>query len=59
MTSSPQLRTILTERLSDGEALFSYNQPKISSAFTVHYYLDLRDALIWARDETAIQVVVL
>lgn len=25
----------------------------------MHYYLDLRDALIWARDETAIQVVVL
>ena len=57
ITPPPQLRAILTERLSDGAALFSYNQPKISNVFTVQQYLDLRDALMWARDETAIRVV--
>lgn len=54
-----QLRTILIKRLSEGAVLFSYNQPKISNAFTVQQYLDLRDALTWAREEGAIRAVVI
>ena len=59
ITPPPQLCTIPTDRVSDGAALFHYNQPKISNAFTAQQYLDLRDALMWARDETAIRVVLL
>jgi enoyl-CoA hydratase/carnithine racemase len=59
MAPPPQLTTILIERLSEGVALFYYNQPKISNAFTVKQYLEFREALVWAGDETAIKVVVL
>ncbi|KAF2813792.1 ClpP/crotonase [Mytilinidion resinicola] len=59
MTRPPQLTTILVERISDGAALFYYNQPKISNAFTVKQYLEFREALVWARDEPAIKVLVL
>jgi peroxisomal 3,2-trans-enoyl-CoA isomerase len=59
MASAPNLSTILIEPLSDGVALFSYNQPKISNAFTLQQYRDLRDALIWARETPEVRVVVL
>jgi peroxisomal 3,2-trans-enoyl-CoA isomerase len=59
MTPAPTLSTILIEQPTKGLALFSYNQPKIANAFTVQQYRDLRDALIWAREEVDIRVVVL
>jgi len=58
MAPPPFLKTIEIDRLSPGAALFSYNQPKISNAFTLQQYHDLADALIWARDEPEIRVVV-
>ncbi|OCK84402.1 ClpP/crotonase [Lepidopterella palustris CBS 459.81] len=58
MAPLPNLTTILIECLSESTALFYYNQPQISNAFTVRQYLELRDALVWARDEPAIKVVV-
>jgi peroxisomal 3,2-trans-enoyl-CoA isomerase len=59
MASPPSLFTILIEPLSEGAVLFSYNQPKISNAFTLQQYLDLRDALVWSRETPEIRVVVL
>ena len=38
--------------------LFSYNQPHISNAFTLQQYYDLRDALLWAKEEKDIKVIV-
>ena len=58
MTSPPQLETILIDRLSPGTVLFSYNQPKISNAFTLQQYRDLATALVWAREDPDIRVVV-
>lgn len=58
MAPPPSLSTILIDRLSPAAVLFSYNQPHISNAFTVQQYLDMRDALVWAREENDIKVVV-
>ena len=58
MVPPPTLETILIDRLSPTAVLFSYNQPKISNAFTIQQYIDLRDALVWARDDPDIRVVV-
>jgi Delta3-Delta2-enoyl-CoA isomerase len=58
MAPPPTLQTITIDRLSPTAVLFSYNQPHISNAFTVQQYLDMRDALVWARDEDKIKVVV-
>lgn len=58
MAELPQLETILINRLSEGAVLFSYNRPKISNAFTPQQYNELRKALIWARDESNIRVIV-
>jgi peroxisomal 3,2-trans-enoyl-CoA isomerase len=58
MAPPPSLETILIERLSPGAVLFSYNQPKISNAFTLQQYKDLAAALIWAREDPDIRVVV-
>lgn len=58
MAPPPHLKTILIEHLSEGAVLFSYNTPKRSNAFDPQQYLDLRDGLVWARDEDAIRVVV-
>jgi hypothetical protein len=55
----PSLQTIVIDRLSPGAVFFSYNQPKISNAFTLEQYHDLRDALIWAKTEEDIKVVAL
>lgn len=58
MATAPNLSTITIDRLSPGAALFSYNQPHISNAFTIQQYLDLRDALLWAREEPDINVII-
>ena len=58
MAPPPTLQTITIDRLSPAAVLFSYNQPKISNAFTIQQYIDLRDALIWARDDPDITVIV-
>lgn len=58
MARPPTLSTITIDQLSDEAVLFSYNQPKISNAFTIQQYLDLRDALVWAREEPKINVIV-
>lgn len=58
MAPPPTLKTIVIDRLSQGAVLFSYNQPKISNAFTLQQYHDLADALIWAREEPEIRVIV-
>lgn len=55
----PTLQTILCERISDNTALLSYNTPKRSNAFDPQQYLDLRDSLIWARDDSSINVIVM
>ena len=53
-----KLQTILIEPISQHAVLFSYNQPHISNAFTLQQYYDLRDALLWAKEEKDIKVVV-
>ena len=58
MSAPPELQTIVIERLSEGAVLFSYNQPNISNAYTLQQYQDHKDALLWARNEAAIRVVV-
>lgn len=58
MSSPPQLKTIICERITDGAALLSYNTPKRSNAFDPQQYNDLREGLLWARDEPEIRVVV-
>lgn len=55
----PQLKTLLCERISDGVALLSYNSPKRSNAFDPQQYNDLREGLVWARDEPLVNVVVM
>lgn len=50
---------MLVSRLSPTVALLTYNQPKISNAFTVQSYLDLRTALVWARDDPTVTVILL
>lgn len=62
MSLSPlSLKTIKIEQITpDGRAiLLSYNQPKISNAFTVQQYHDLATALTWAKDTKEVIVVVL
>jgi 1,4-dihydroxy-2-naphthoyl-CoA synthase len=58
MAPPPTLQTIAIHRISPAVVLFSYNQPKVSNAFTIQQYLDMAEALIWARDEPEIKVVV-
>lgn len=59
--SPPTLNTIKIESIiPDNKAvLLTYNQPKISNAFTVQQYHDLASALAWARDTKEILVIVL
>jgi Delta3-Delta2-enoyl-CoA isomerase len=54
----PTLSTIEIEYLSEAAVLFSYNQPKISNAFTIQQYFDLREALLWALNQPKINVIV-
>ncbi|KAF2007372.1 ClpP/crotonase [Amniculicola lignicola CBS 123094] len=58
MAPPPPLETILIERLSTGTVLLSYNTPKRSNAFTPQQYDDLREGLVWAREEAEVRVVV-
>ena len=58
MVCPQSFQTIVVERLSEGAVLLSYNQPKISNAVALQQYEDLRQALLWAKDEPAIRVVV-
>lgn len=58
MSPPPQLQTLTCERVSDGAVLLSYNTPKRSNAFDPQQYDDLREGLIWARDEPNVNVVV-
>jgi len=58
MAPQPQLQTIAIDRLSPGAVLFSYNQPKIANAFTIQQYHDMRAALLWAREEDEIRIIV-
>lgn len=58
MAPPPTLSNITIDILSPQAVLFSYNQPQISNAFTIQQYFDLRDALVWAREEPEINVVV-
>ena len=58
MSPPPSLSTVTIDQLSDNAILFSYNQPKISNAFTLQQYYDLREALLWAMTEPKINVVV-
>ena len=53
----PTLETMVIERLSEGAVLISYNKPKIANAFSPQTYDDLREALVWAREEPDIKVV--
>ncbi|KAF2738298.1 nicotinate-nucleotide diphosphorylase [Polyplosphaeria fusca] len=54
----PQLDTIIVDQLSESAVLVSYNTPKRSNAFTPQQYDDLREALVWAKDELVIKVIV-
>jgi peroxisomal 3,2-trans-enoyl-CoA isomerase len=58
MAPPPSLSTILIDRPSPAVALISYNRPKIANAFDVTHYLNTADALIWARDELDVKVVI-
>jgi peroxisomal 3,2-trans-enoyl-CoA isomerase len=58
MSPLPELKTIVCERLSDNAALLSYNTPKRSNAFDPQQYNDLKDGLLWARNEPSVNVVV-
>lgn len=58
MAPPPALQTVTIDQISENAALFTYNQPKISNAFTLQQYYDLRDALLWALNEPKINVVV-
>lgn len=58
MTPPPHLDTVLIDRLSEGAVLLSYKRPRVSNAFTPQQCNDLREALIWARDESAVRVIV-
>ncbi|KAK5175741.1 uncharacterized protein LTR77_000880 [Saxophila tyrrhenica] len=58
MSKPPNFSTVEVEYLSDSAVQFSYNQPKISNAFTLQQYHDLREALLWALTEPKINVVV-
>lgn len=60
MTSDvPILQTIKIESIALKAVLLTYNQPKISNAFTLQQYYDLATALAWARDNSSVTVVVL
>jgi peroxisomal 3,2-trans-enoyl-CoA isomerase len=58
MAPSPQLKTIICERISDGAVLLSYNTPKRANAFDPQQYNDLREGLVWAGNEPDVKVVV-
>ena len=55
----PTLQTIKIESIAPKAVLLTYNQPKISNAFTLQQYYDLATALTWARDDPSIVVIVL
>lgn len=57
--SPPTLQTIKIESISEKAVLLTYNQPKISNAFTLQQYYDLAEALKWARDDPKIIIIVL
>lgn len=57
MAQPPILQTILMERLSEGAVLLSYNTPERANAFTPQTYDDLREGLVWAREEDDVRVV--
>jgi peroxisomal 3,2-trans-enoyl-CoA isomerase len=59
MAPSPRLKTIICERVSDGAVLLSYNTPKQANAFSPQQYIDLKEGLIWARNEPDVKVVVM
>jgi peroxisomal 3,2-trans-enoyl-CoA isomerase len=58
MAPPPTLSTILIDRVSPEVALISYNRPKIANAFDVTHYLNTAEALIWAREEPEVKVVI-
>ena len=58
MAPPPELKTILSERISDGAVLLRYNTPKRSNAFDPQQYKDLREGLLWAQEEPDVKVVV-
>lgn len=58
MAPPPVLKTMLCERISDGAVLLSYNTSKRSNAFDPQQYNDLREGLVWARDEEDVIAVV-
>lgn len=58
MLPPPTLRTIMCQRISNGAALLTYNTPQRSNAFDPQQYNDLREGLVWARDEHDVKVVV-
>ncbi|KPI39408.1 Enoyl-CoA delta isomerase 2, mitochondrial [Cyphellophora attinorum] len=57
----PTLSTILTSFLNEAKTavLLTYNQPKISNAFTIAQYHDLAAALTWAKHHPTIITIVL
>jgi peroxisomal 3,2-trans-enoyl-CoA isomerase len=58
MAPPPTLSTVTINQIAENATLFTYNQPKISNAFTLQQYYDLRDALLWALAEPKINVIV-
>ena len=59
--SPPKLQTVKADFIiGDRKAvLLTYNQPKISNAFTIQQYHDLATALSWAKDAKEVVVIVL
>lgn len=57
--SPPTLQTIKIDPISEKAVLLTYNQPKISNAFTLQQYYDLAEALKWARDDPKLILIVL
>ncbi|KAF2679094.1 ClpP/crotonase [Lentithecium fluviatile CBS 122367] len=54
----PQCDGILVERLSESAVLLSYNRLQFANAFTPRQFDELRMALVWARKEDGVKVVV-
>jgi len=55
----PTLSTILISHLSPTTILLTYNLPKISNAFTLQSYHDLRTALLWTLSLPKITTILL
>jgi 1,4-dihydroxy-2-naphthoyl-CoA synthase len=58
MAPPSQLGSIRIEQVSDSVVLLSYNRPNSANSFTPQQYDDLREALVWAREQSAVNVVV-